>query len=118
VKPLPSKETIMAVQPISPQEALDLKITTIPDEVIEVVNQMLTERMTKRGSVTLLQKDIVANVMLRMSTSGARVTSNAIYENHWLDFEPFYEKAGWKVQYDKPAYCESYEANFTFSKKD
>jgi hypothetical protein len=108
----------MAVQPITPQEALELKITTIPDEVIEVVNQMLAERMTKNPRIFLLQKDIVANVILRMSTTGKVVTSRMIYDNHWMDFEPFYEKAGWKVVYDKPGYCESYEANFTFTKKD
>jgi hypothetical protein len=34
-----------------------------------------------------------------------------------MDFEPFYEKAGWKVVYDKPGYCESYAANFTFTRK-
>lgn len=104
----------MAVQPISPQEALDLKITSIPDVVIETVNQMIAEKMTKRPHIVLLQKDICD----RICAASPGLHNSEIYAKGWLDFEPFYEKAGWKVVYDKPAYCESYEANFTFSKKD
>lgn len=106
----------MSIQPITPQEALDLKITMIPDEIIETVNRMIAEKMTKGGSVTLLQKDIVLNAILLFEQRGKPTTANEIYDKHWLDFEPFYEKAGWKVAYDKPAYCESYDANFTFKK--
>jgi hypothetical protein len=105
--------TPMAVEPISPQGALDLKITNIPDVVIETVNMMLAEKMTKSGYVTLLQKDICD----RICAASPGLHNSMIYSNGWLDFEPFYEKAGWKVEYDKPAYCESYEANFKFSRK-
>jgi len=114
----PSKETTMAVQPISPQEALDAKITTIPDWMIETVNEMLTSRMTKRPYITLLQKDICNAAIKKAAEAGVKTSSSEIYAEHWMDFEPFYEKAGWKVAYDKPAYCETYEANFTFTKKD
>lgn len=103
----------MAVQPISPQEALDSKITSIPDVVIETVNRMLAEKMTRGGYINLLQKDIVE----RICAASPGLHRSEVFNKGWLDFEPFYEKAGWKVQYDKPAYCESYEANFTFTKK-
>ena len=108
----------MAVQPISPAEALDAKITAIPDYVIEAVNGMLTAKMTKRPHIVLFQKDICRAVIQKAAEYGETITNAMIYDQHWLDFEPFYEKAGWKVAYDKPGYCESYEANFTFSKKD
>jgi hypothetical protein len=108
----------MAVQPISPQEALDLKITTIPDWMIETVNEMLTSKMTKRPHIVLLQKDICSAAIKKAAEAGVKTSNQEIYAQHWMDFEPFYEKAGWNVAYDKPAYCESYEANFTFSKKD
>ena len=104
--------TKMAVKPITPQEALDMKITSIPDVVIETVNAMIAERMTKSGHVTLLQKDIVERIR-----ASSPYTKEHIYAGQWLDFEPFYEAAGWKVVYDKPAYDESYEANFKFSRR-
>lgn len=102
----------MAVKPITPQEALDMKITSIPDVVIETVNAMLAEKMTKSGHITLLQKDIVERICLADKT----LHKGLIYDRGWLDFEPFYEAAGWKIVYDKPAYNELYDANFTFSK--
>ena len=40
-----------------------------------------------------------------------------IFDNHWLDVEDLYRKNGWKVDYDKPGYNESYNAYFVFSAK-
>jgi hypothetical protein len=37
-----------------------------------------------------------------------------IFDDNLLDVEEVYEKAGWKVEYDKPAFNESYPATFTF----
>lgn len=102
----------MAVQPISPQGALDLKITNIPDVVIQTVNNMLAEKMTRNPHIVLRQCDVIARII----AGGTGISKNELYANGWLDFEPFYEKAGWKVVYDKPAYCESYEPTFTFTK--
>lgn len=84
----------MAVQPISPQEALDLKITTIPDWMIETVNEMLTTRMTKRPYIVLMQKDICAAAIKKAAEVGVITSNSEIYAQHWMDFEPFYEKAG------------------------
>lgn len=45
------------------------------------------------------------------------VTREQIYENRWLDIEDSYRAVGWHVEYDKPGYCESYEATFTFKRR-
>lgn len=45
------------------------------------------------------------------------IKSNIVYGKQYLDVEDIYRKEGWKVVYDKPAYCETYEPTFTFSKK-
>lgn len=108
----------MSIKPISPQEALDLKISAIPDEIVEAVNQMLSEKMTTYGRVVLLQKDICDRARQLFAQRGQAVTSSEIYDKKWMDFEPLFRDAGWKVEYDKPAYCESYEPNFTFSRKN
>ena len=34
--------------------------------------------------------------------------------NKYLDFEDEYRTIGWKVTYNKPAYCETYEPYFIF----
>jgi hypothetical protein len=113
VKLLASERTIMAVQPISPSEAIERKITMIPDFVIETVNEMLAEQATKNPYIVLRQDEIIKRIMARV---GHQITKGELYEKKWLDFEPLYEKAGWKIEYDKPAYNESYEPTFTFKK--
>jgi hypothetical protein len=40
--------------------------------------------------------------------------SHLIFEKGLLDVETVYERAGWKVTYDKPAYNETYPATFRF----
>ena len=41
---------------------------------------------------------------------------NEIFNKGWLNIEEVYRSAGWKVNYDKPAYNESYDAYFTFER--
>ncbi len=60
----------------------------------------------------ILQKDVIARII----ASEPELTSQQIFDNHWLDIEDLYRKVGWKVKYDKPAYCESYDASFEFTK--
>jgi hypothetical protein len=43
-----------------------------------------------------------------------RPRQQVIFDNHWLDIEDHYRKAGWKVTYDKPSYYEDYDAFFKF----
>jgi hypothetical protein len=50
-----------------------------------------------------------------MSKAGD-LTRAFIFSKGYLNFEELYEAQGWKVVYDKPAYNESYKANFTFIK--
>lgn len=37
-----------------------------------------------------------------------------IFDNRLLDVEDVFRSQGWKVEYDKPGYNESYPATFTF----
>jgi len=102
----------MKSKPITPKELDSTLGSDIPDVIITVVNEMLKKAYRKGQSVTLLQKDIVREVVKR-----SEYTSAQIYENNWMDFEPIFEKAGWRVDYDKPAYCETYDASFKFTPK-
>lgn len=101
------------IKPVSPTDIVKNLEFIIPPVVIEAVNNLLIKKFRGDGRVILLQKDIVAEIKRLDST----MTSEALFENHWMDFEDVYRKNGWKVTYDKPAYCESYEANFTFESK-
>lgn len=59
-----------------------------------------------------MQNEAVALIASRMD-----VDRNTVFKNKWLDVESLFENEGWKVNYDKPGYCESYEASFKFTRK-
>ena len=100
------------IKPLSPSEVLDKADSSIPDVVIKAVNNLLVNRF-RNGIITILQKDIVKEI-IKLDSS---ISATIIYENGWLDFEGLYRKQGWLVEYDKPAYCENYDAVFKFRKK-
>ena len=100
----------MATKPITPKEVDTLKATNIPSEVFEAFNELIVENYDGESS-SFTEKKAAARIV----TKG--IALKLLYNNHWLDIEPFYEKAGWIVDYDKPGFNESYPATFTFTKK-
>lgn len=101
----------MPVKPFSPKEAEEAKISNIPDEVLEAVNELLSESYSSR--IVLLQDKVINRVISKMEN----ISRQDIFENKWLDFEPVYRKQGWCVEYDKPAYNDSYGAHWVFKQK-
>lgn len=99
-----------AVKPITPAEAQAAKEAMIPDFVVAAVNRLLSEKWKGKGYVTLTQNEVIAEIQKERD-----ITSGELFDNDFLDFEPYFRKAGWKVSYDKPAYYESYEAHWEFS---
>lgn len=97
----------MKGQPIRPDEVVGVKGANIPDDVFDAFNLLITENFN-RGSATIKQEDVVALLVAKGYTSAQ------LFRNGWLDVEPIYEREGWRVVYDKPAYNEDYDATFTF----
>jgi len=97
------------VKPIKPGDVEKLRAVSIPDVVLEVFNAMIAKKWN--GSYAVVKQD---DVMAVLEEKG--LARKEVYENHWLDVEDSYRMSGWKVFYDKPAYCESYDAYFKFSK--
>lgn len=101
------------IKPLSPDEVADKARASIPDFVIEAVNNLLQKELTQ-GYATLRQDEVVKEIM-RLAPEGTK--QQEIFDNKWLDFEPVFEKAGWSVDYDNPGYNESYEPTFDFKDK-
>jgi hypothetical protein len=102
---------VKSVRPITPDEAEANRKMTIPPEVIEVFNQLIVAHLSA-GRATILQDEAVARICEECS-----VDRTFVYNSHWLDIESIFEEAGWSVVYDRPAYCETYPATFTFTRK-
>lgn len=95
-------------KPISPKSKFAKKF---PDQVIEAFNELIAKNM-RDGEAKVSQDEVVALIVSKMGVDRADV-----FDNSWLDVESLYEKHGWTVTYDKPAYYESYGAFFVFSKE-
>jgi hypothetical protein len=100
------------IKPITPKEAAAArtKACSFPKEVIEAFNEAIAEGFNRKGYVCFTQEYIVEKICEKLS-----VDSSVVFESYWLDVELLYEKAGWKVEYDKPGYN---EPSFTFTPKD
>lgn len=98
------------MKPITPQEVVSLKIANIPDYVIEVFNDLIAKGWN--GSYSTVRMETAATTI----KSHAQYNNERIYDEGWMDIEPLYRKAGWKVVFDKPGYNQIYDAYYTFSK--
>lgn len=96
--------------PIRPDDVAGMKGKMIPDAVIEAFNEIIAQHYYN-GTATFKQQDIVARIVQK------GIKRDDIFTNHWLDIEPIYRAAGWKIFYDKPGYNETYEPTFTFTRR-
>lgn len=96
--------------PISPKEAADPK--RIPAFIYEAVNSFLTA-----SGARFTQNELLEALRLPRSWNGSEVTRDMVFKYGWLDFEAAYEEKGWKVEFDRPGYNETYEAQWLFTPK-
>jgi hypothetical protein len=96
-------------EPLSPKDIAAAKVNIYPSEVFDVVNGMIASQYVKGQSVTIKQDDVIAALIEKLG-----VDRGTIFNKGWLNFEAYYQKAGWLVEYDKPGYNESYGAYWKF----
>jgi len=99
------------VNPITPEQAIKQKDASIPDFVIEEFNKQIIENLSVGRRIvtsTFRQEDVEKAIRERCEAGQ--------FKYRWLDVEDMYRNCGWKVEYDKPGYNESYPATFTFSR--
>ena len=97
------------MKPITPAEAKKKKHEAIPNEVIEVFNNLIEEKFNGEDA-KVLQDDVILGILEKLN-----VDREEIFAKHWLDVETIFEEAGWQVKYDGPAFNESYAAYFVFT---
>ena len=94
-------------KPFTPEEAAKSHESVIPKEVFEVFNKLLATRFSGTEVVTIKMDEVAPLICEKL-----KVTRNQLANNGWLDIEPFYRKAGWDVEYDKPGFNETYYTSF------
>ena len=96
-------------RPIQPHEVLDQRV--FPDEVFDVFNALIAKHALNGQSV------VGQNEIMAALCGALQCDREAILKAKWLNIEDHYRAAGWKVEYDKPGYNETYEPTFTFTAK-
>jgi len=105
----------MTATPITPAQAKVEKQDAMPAEVFEAFNELIVQNLDPLNCVSKVTlADAVSLIMSKFRAHGYSYTRQMLYDNHWLDVEPFYRKMGWEVIWDRAAYNESYPSSFTF----
>lgn len=106
----------MPIKPFSPADVKRLASDTLafPEEVIQVVNGILTEEGRSGNYIVVYQDKVLDRLDQLFAEKGKMFDREEAFDRHWLDFEEVYRSQGWKVTYDKPGYCESYEPRWVF----
>ena len=112
----PVVDDISNVKPISPAEAEKGHRGTIPDSIINAFNKLIVKHYKPISKESVVKQDEVLDMVCGGHDSG-KLKRADVFNNHWLDVEDIYREQGWNVEYDKPAYNETYDAYFVFSVK-
>ena len=115
------------IRPITPAAAKAARVKVIPQEVFEVVNELIVRNLKPNGSTQMYsrinQKDIMNGILeyqllrdLLIRDFPGIDLDRAIIDSGWLDFESVYRDSGWtSVTYNRAGYNESYDAYFEFT---
>lgn len=103
-------ELLEAGVPITPDQIGHAQRVALPPVVVDTWNTLIAQHWSG-GSAKIMQNEAVTDLM-----AATGLSRTDVFDKHYLDIEQMYRDAGWKVEYDKPGYNESYEASFTFSK--
>lgn len=98
------------MEPIKPSDISEYKKNNAPEKVIEAWNTVIARNFRANRYSQFTLDELVDEIYY--ATGASR---RSMLDKGWLDLEEIYIAAGWKVEFDKPGYNESYAANFTFT---
>lgn len=100
------------VKPLAPADVGYAQAELFPDFVIETWNTVIAKHWS--GTQSRIEQDDI--ILELIAASPMLVDRGDVFARHWLDIEDLYRAEGWVVEYDKPAYNESYDPYFVFKK--
>ncbi len=106
-----------SIRPISPDDVVETKKTVVfPPQVIEAWNYLIAKHYLD-GRASIMQDEVVKTLIKYLGLDESDPASRRVcYDNKYLDIEDIYRAEGWTVEYDKPAFNETYEPSFIFRK--
>jgi hypothetical protein len=83
---------------------------TCLENIIEVFNQHLKKSFDATTGVAVVKQNAVIDDLIK-----AGYERRQLFDDHLLDIEPTFRAAGWTVDYNKPAYDQTFDAYWEFS---
>lgn len=119
VSPAPTR-----VVPIKPEDIPSQPEPEIPEFVIDIFNELIIKNYDyDTESSKIMQEDAVIKIVEHLCPDQhdrpkehVMNIRKRIFKEKWLDVENMYRDKEWIVEFDKPAWCETYPAFFVFSK--
>ncbi len=101
-------------RPINPNELKEItkKKNIKPKFIFDIFNDLIQKEALIVGlnkTITVKQDDVCERINEEHGSTNWPIW--------WLDIEKDYENENWNVNYDKPAYCDDYDACFYFKRK-
>jgi hypothetical protein len=94
--------------PIKPSDIPAQKALVIPSFVFDCFNASIALNF-QNGRANVIEHVVWKLIKEKCKENGIEP------DLHFLNIEEAYRANGWKVEYDKPAYCETYDASYTFT---
>lgn len=98
-------------KPITPADVENIKAERMRPEMIDAANELIAEHWNGYSACFTL------NELCARARAKLNMEAGASFKNGELDIEVVFRKHGWKVEFDKPGFNETYSANWTFTKK-
>lgn len=95
----------------TPKDALKRYSEKFPQYVFDAFNCLLSEKYN--DNEIIIEQDEVIKKIIELSDD-EYLSEDVIFNNGWLDVEPFYIEKNWEVVYDKPTCCDNYSSRFIF----
>lgn len=113
------------MEPIGPDEVLSLKrqvklekAQKIPHFVIGIFNAEIAKNFNSNLNCAEVKQTTVYKQIQAYIEAHSELGDVDAYHQGWLDVEPLFENAGWKVQYHKQPYYETESSYFIFKKEN
>jgi len=103
------------VKPLKPDEIVAAKAKYLPNEVIKAFNTLIARNWNGTEAV-IRQDNVVTEIVKNFKANNIIIVESEVFNKKYLEVEEIFKSTGWIVVYDKPAYCEDYQATFTFRK--
>lgn len=97
---------------LSPQEAIVRFKSEVPEPVMEAWNNLIVENLKVQGGKAT--SGFTLEALASKITTAMNVSRDTAKDRGWFDLEDIFRDKGWKVEFDSPAYNESYTASYKF----